>query len=540
MASQVPHQVGPGVGPSGFQLGQCPAVDRRLGGLGVDTEAASAGIAGVFVCGGEPAAEGGVIEARQKLVGPIGGIIPAQAQQVVELLLLAEQARLLPVQDRRQLAAGEGIALHAVQRQQLAHLVVGLVGGEAPLEGLEIEIVHAGGQRLKIAAVAQGQGAGGQVIEHEGGVEKLAAAQRSQPCGHLSGAQVGGVEQGGQWRPLAAGLGVGLDVGQVAGFLGIERMEAEGLAQGLLHRRQGAGGDEQPQPAGEPLGPLAQQAHDRDASGFVVAGAVLQGLIEGIHHQQQRAGGRRNGLQGRQHGLIKGADRVVVRGFEQLAQAGSRLRLDCSAVGGQGSGQLGGDAAHEAPRRQGADRIELAEVLGHHRHPGGLGVDQFGEKGRFAHPVFGLDQLGPRTPRRDAIRHRPGAHLLEQPGAAHEALAPESAVGTEVEGLGPAPAQGTGDIRCLLGVGDDDCEAVAEGEIASGAHLAQQLVAVTLHRLPRWLHARSGSSSSPLAIVSGSDCVGMGFTCGHGQSPRIKPLLRPTLPAPAASVLPTP
>ena len=32
-----------------------------------------------------------MVEARQKLLGPIGGIIPAQAQQVVELLLLAEQ-----------------------------------------------------------------------------------------------------------------------------------------------------------------------------------------------------------------------------------------------------------------------------------------------------------------------------------------------------------------------------------------------------------------------------------------------------------------
>ena len=76
----------------------------------------------------------------------------------MELFLLAEQACLRPVQDRRQLAAGEGIALHAVQRQQIAHLVVGLVGGEAPLESLEIEIVHAGGQRLKIAAISQGQG----------------------------------------------------------------------------------------------------------------------------------------------------------------------------------------------------------------------------------------------------------------------------------------------------------------------------------------------------------------------------------------------
>jgi hypothetical protein len=40
----------------------------------------------------------------------------------------------------------------------------------------------------------------------------------------------------------AGRLGVGLEAGQVAGFLGIERMEAEGLAQRLLHRRQGAGG----------------------------------------------------------------------------------------------------------------------------------------------------------------------------------------------------------------------------------------------------------------------------------------------------------
>lgn len=52
-----------------------------------------------------------------------------------------------------------------------------------------------------------------------------------------------------------------------------------------------------------------------------------------------------------------------------------------------------------------------------------------------------------------AIRHRSGTHLLEQQGAAHEALVPESAVGTEGEGLGPAPAQGTGDYRGLLGVG---------------------------------------------------------------------------------------
>jgi hypothetical protein len=132
------------------------------------------------------------------------------------------------------------------------------------------------------------------------------------------------------------------------------------------------------------------------------------------------------------------------------------LRLDRGAVGGQGSGQLGGDAAHKAPRRQRGDRIELAEVLGHHRHPGGLGVDEFGEKGRFAHPVFGLDQLGPWPSRRGALRHRPSAHLLEQPGAAREALAPEAPVGTEVEGLGPAPAQGTGDNCRLLGVGDDD------------------------------------------------------------------------------------
>jgi hypothetical protein len=56
------------------------------------------------------------------------------------------------------------------------------------------------------------------------------------------------------------------------------------------------------------------------------------------------------------------------------------LRLDRGAVGGQGSGQLGGDAAHKAPRRQGGDRVELAEVLGHHLYPGGPGVDEFGEK----------------------------------------------------------------------------------------------------------------------------------------------------------------
>ena len=159
MAGQVPHQVGPGLGPVRFHLVQRPAVNHRLGGLGVDREAAGAGIAGVFVCGGEPAAEGGVVEARQKLVGGIGRIIFLQAQQVVELLLLqVDQPPLRPVQDRRQLAAGEGIALHAVQRQQLAHLVVCLVGGEAPLEGLEIEIVHAGGQRLEVGAIAQRQG----------------------------------------------------------------------------------------------------------------------------------------------------------------------------------------------------------------------------------------------------------------------------------------------------------------------------------------------------------------------------------------------
>ena len=253
-------------------------------------------------------------------------------------------------------------------------------------------------------------------------------------------------------------------------------MKAEGLAQGLLYRRQGAGGGEQPQPAGEPSGPLAQQAHDRDDRRFVVAWAVLQGLIEGIHHQQQRAIRWRDGLQGRQHGLIKGADRVVVGGFEQLAQPGALLGLDRGAVGGQGSGQLGGDAAHKAPRRQGRDRVELAEMLGHHRHPGGLGVDEFGEKSRFAHPVLGLDQLGPRTPRRGAIRHRPSAHLLEQPGAAHEALTPEAAIGTEVEGLGPAPAQGTGYNCCLLGVGDDDFDLVACDFVAN-YFVARDLVA---------------------------------------------------------------
>ena len=373
--------------------------------------------------------------------------------------------------------------------------------------------------------------------------------------GHLAGAYAGGGKQGGQGRLLAAGLCVGLNVSKVAGFLGIERMEAEGKAQRLLHRRQGASGGEQPQPAGEALGPLAQQAHDRDAGGIVVAGAVLQGLIERVHHQQQRAGGRRHGLQGRQHGLIKGSDRVVVRGFEQLAQAGGLFGLNRGAVGGQ----LGGDAAHKAPRRQGGDRVELAEVLGHHRDPGGLGVDEFGEKGRFAYPVLGLDQLGPGRSRRGAIRHRPSAYLVEQPAAAHEALTPEAAIGTEVEGLGPTPAQGTGDYRGLLGIGDDDfdlvacdfvanyfvardlvaCHAVAEGEIAAGAHLAQQLVAVTHHHLPRWLLDRPGISS-PLAIASSSACVGIGITCDHGQSPRIKPLLRPTLPAPAASVPPTP
>ena len=141
------------------------------------------------------------------------------------------------------------------------------------------------------------------------------------------------------------------------------------------------------------------------------------------------------------------------------------LRLDRGAVGGQGSGQLGGDAAHKAPRRQRGDRIELAEVLGHHRHPGGLGVDEFGEKGRFAHPIFGLDQLGPWPSRRGALGHRPSAHLLEQPGAAREALAPEAPVGTEVEGLGPAPAQGTGDCRCLLDVGVDDFNSVVSDSL---------------------------------------------------------------------------
>jgi len=53
------------------------------------------------------------------------------------------------------LAAGEGIALHAVHRQQLAHLAVDLLAGKAPLEGLEIEIVQAGGQRLEVGAIAQ-------------------------------------------------------------------------------------------------------------------------------------------------------------------------------------------------------------------------------------------------------------------------------------------------------------------------------------------------------------------------------------------------
>ena len=142
-------------------------------------------------------------------------------------------------------------------------------------------------------------------------------------------------------------------------------------------------------------------------------------------------------------------------------QTGSLLGLERGAVGRQGSGQLGGNAAHKTPRCQRGVRVELAEVLGHHRHPGGPGVDEFGEKGRFAHPVFGLNQLGPGRPCRGAIRNGPGAHLLEQPGAAHEALAPESAVGTEVEGLGPAPAQGTGEYSGLLGVGDDNFDYVA-------------------------------------------------------------------------------
>ncbi len=45
-----------------------------------------------------------------------------------------------------------------MHRQQLAHLVVDLLAGKAPLEGLEIEIVHAGGQRFEVGAIAQRQG----------------------------------------------------------------------------------------------------------------------------------------------------------------------------------------------------------------------------------------------------------------------------------------------------------------------------------------------------------------------------------------------
>jgi hypothetical protein len=203
---------------------------------------------------------------------------------------------------------------------------------------------------------------------------------------------------------------------------------------------------------------------------------MLQGLIEGIHQQQQPAHRRGDPRQGRHHRLVPGGTGILVGLVEAAPQALGVVGLDRGAIGRQRRRQLGGHAGHKLPRRQGGVADVVAEVVGRDRQAGaevhGGVVDQFGQEGGFAHAVVGRDQQG-------LLRAAagPGAHLLKQPAAPHEPLAFVGPMGGGIDWGGPAPTQVFRHRGGLLCVGHQH----GGGVDVAGGDAAEHLVLVALN-----------------------------------------------------------
>jgi hypothetical protein len=131
-------------------------------------------------------------------------------------------------------------------------------------EGIEVEALHAAGQIVE-AIGPEGAVVAGQIVEHPHGVEILAAAQLEirQPLRQLLRARAGLRQPRGQGFAAAAAKHVVVNVGKIAGFLGIQQIAGIGGVQRLAHLLTPAARGQHPQPGGESPGAAGQQGHDR-------------------------------------------------------------------------------------------------------------------------------------------------------------------------------------------------------------------------------------------------------------------------------------
>ena len=361
------------MGAVGLHFGHGPGADLLSGLVAIHAEAAGAGARNTAATSlGEPLLQRGVIKADQPLLralgSPLGRRRCLEAQQILQRLNPAADLIGVHPQDCRQLPIPHRLPLGAQQRQQRLHGAVVAWSREATLEGVLIEAIHAGRQGIEALAVLELEGTAGDVVEHPHGMEKLAAAFGLQHRGGVAAAEAGAAEDRGQGLLLAAGLHVVVNVRQVFCFLGVDLFDREKpLAQRLHHLRPAAARGQNPQPGGQIAGFPRQQIHDRVAAGAAAAGAVVEGFIEGIQHQQAPGGRGRDGGQRCHQRLLEGPQRFSLRLVEALTQAGGAIGLQGLAVGGQFLLKLGRQALHEATGGEVGVLLPAAEVLGQQR-----------------------------------------------------------------------------------------------------------------------------------------------------------------------------
>ena len=252
-------EVGPFLGPPRRHLGPGPAGESLLNVLQLHGIGASPGEA-VVVLFAEPLHQGEVVEGDQ-LVGDAQKVFDLRQQPLH--LGLAHCSGLSHRKDGRQLLAAQGLPLRAQHPQQSAHRFEVFARWKPVPEGIEVEALHAAGQIVE-AIGPEGAVGAGQIVEHPHGVEKLAAAllEIRQPLRQLLGARAGLRQLRGQGFAAAAAEHVVVNVGKIAGLLGVQQIADIGGVQGLAHLLAPAAGGQHPQPGRKFPGAAGQQVHD--------------------------------------------------------------------------------------------------------------------------------------------------------------------------------------------------------------------------------------------------------------------------------------
>ena len=462
MAGQVAHQVGAGVGAVGRHFSQGPGAELLSGYLAIHPEAAGSRlVVDLFT---QPLLERQVIETAEHIaaIGTLHRCQVDQSQQILQWLQRRRNIAHAQAKDRRQRLESQRFPLLAQQGQDRLHGRIAGLLREPSLKGGLVEAIHAGRQGVEALAVFEGEGAAGQVVEHPHGVEKLAAALVLQHRGGFAGAEASAAEDRGQGLLLTASLHIGVDVGQVLRFLGVDLLDREeALPQRFEHLIAAAARGQNPQPGGQIACFLRQQLHDRGPGAVAAAWAVVERFIEGIDHQEKLGGWCLDAPQRRQHRLVKGGQGFLVGLIECLPQFLGVVRLQQGAISGQSIGQLAGQAAHKAARLQGVADVGSAEVVSHHGQSGCACVEQLRQERRFTNAIVGADQQGLLA----LGVGGPSAHLLKQPFPSHETLPFLRAIGGEVPCLGPAPVAAA---YGLLVVGDGGSQVADRGLLTEG------------------------------------------------------------------------